>query len=271
MDHYQTLGVAKNASPDEIKKAYRRLAGIHHPDKGGDTAEFQKIQQAYETLSDPAKKQQYDNPNPFGQNMHGGFNMHGFPGGFSFNMGGINIDDIFGQMFGQGARGPQRPNMPSYRTTVFISLEEVYTGSEKTLQFNDHTGSKTVKITIPKGVENGATLRYDNLIKDSILLVEFRIQPHNRFEREGPHLYSIHEIDIFDLIVGSTFKFTSISGKILEVNVPEKTQPGHKLRIPKEGLPINNDYGDQYILLKPYIPDMIDSRITEAILKTKEK
>lgn len=267
MDHYQTLGVAKNATQDDIKKAYRRLAGIHHPDKGGDTAEFQKIQQAYETLSDPDKKQQYDNPNPFGQGMPGGFNMHGFPGGFSFSMGGMNIDDIFGQMFGQ--RGNHRPHMPSYRTTVFVSLEEIYHGVEKTLQFNDHTGPKTVKITVPKGAENGTTMRYDNLIKDSILLVEFRIQPHQKFEREGPNLFSVHEIDIFDLIIGSKFKFTSISGKVIEVAVPEKTQPGFKLRIAKEGLPFNNDFGDQYILLKPYIPSTIDDTIIKAIQTIK--
>ena len=72
MEHYQTLGVDRNASPDDIKKAYRRLAGQHHPDKGGDTATFQKIQQAYETLSDPQKKQEYDNPNPFGGMPGGG-------------------------------------------------------------------------------------------------------------------------------------------------------------------------------------------------------
>ena len=75
MDHYTTLGVNKNASPEEIKKAYRKMAGIHQPDKGGDTAAFQDIQTAYETLSDPNKKQQYDQPTP-----QGGFNFntHGF-------------------------------------------------------------------------------------------------------------------------------------------------------------------------------------------------
>lgn len=264
MDHYQTLGVAKNATQDEIKKAYRRLAGIHHPDKGGDTAEFQKIQSAYETLSDPNKKQQYDNPNSFGQGMPGGFNMHGFPGGFSFSMGGMNIDDIFGQMFGE-QRGFNRPQMPSYRTTVFVTLEDIYNGTEKTLQFNDHTGQKTVKVSVPKGAENGTTMRYDNLIKDSILLVEFRIQPHNKFEREGPHLYTVYDINVFDLIVGTTFKFTNISGKVIEVKVQPKTQPGQKLRISGEGLPISLGYGDLFILLKPYIPDTIDVRIIDSI------
>lgn len=268
MDHYKTLGVAKNATPDDIKKAYRRLAAIHHPDKGGDTAEFQKVQLAYEILSDPEKKQQYDNPNPFGQGMPGGgFNMHGFPGGFSFHMNGMNINDLFGTMFGDGfAKGPQfRPQQPSYRTIVNVTLEQVYEGTEQVLQLNDHTGPKVIKIQVPRGVENGATVRYDNLIKDSILLVEFRVQPHPNFEREGPHLFSIHEINILDLIVGSSFKFKTISGKLVDVTVPPKSQPGSKLRLPKSGLPINGDFGDQYILLKPFIPDRIDERILSAI------
>jgi DnaJ-class molecular chaperone len=267
MDHYKTLGVAKNATPDDIKKAYRRLAAIHHPDKGGDTAEFQKVQLAYETLSDPQKKQQYDNPNPYGQGMPGA----GFPGGFSFHMNGVNINDIFGTMFGDGfARGGAfKPQPPSYRTAVNLTLEQVYNGGEQVLQFNDHTGSKVIKIEIPKGVENGQTMRYDNLIKDSILLVEFRVQPHQNFERQGPHLYSIHEINVLDLIVGSSFTFKTISGKTVDVTVPPKSQPGSKLRLIKSGLPINNDFGDQYILLKPFIPDIIDERILDAISNHK--
>ena len=86
MDHYQTLGVSPQADEKEIKKAYRKLAGKHHPDKGGDENEFKKIQQAYETLSDPAKRQQYDNPNPF-------------EGGDPFSQGGFNFRGDFGDIF----------------------------------------------------------------------------------------------------------------------------------------------------------------------------
>lgn len=262
-DHYQTLGVAKNATPDDIKKAYRRMAAIHHPDKGGDTAEFQKVQAAYETLSDPQKKQQYDNPNPFGPGMQGG------PGGFHFSMNGFDMHDIFGQMFG-GQRPPgYKPPPPSYRTTLWVSLEQAYSGAEQILQFQTHTGMQTAKIEIPRGVENGQQLRYDNLIKDSILIVEFRVHPNSRFERQGSTLMSIQEVNIFDLIVGSTFKFTTISGKELDVTIPPKTQPGGKLRIAGEGMPVNTVFGDQMILLKPFIPDTIDSRIIDAIQQFK--
>lgn len=269
-DHYQTLGVAKNASPDEIKKAYRRLAGIHHPDKGGDTAKFQEIQTAYETLSDPQKKQQYDNPNPFGQGMGGGshppggfhFEFGGMPGGFQFHHQGFDMNDIFSQMFGnQGQRG--RPQQPSYRTTVWVNMEQVYNGGDQLLQVQ---GQKDpIKIDIPRGVEDGQTMRYDNLIKDSILIVEFRIFPNAKFQRNGPNLHSVQDVDVLDLIIGGKFDFVTVSGDKVEVTIPPKTQPGANLRLQGKGLPNNIGFGDQMILMKPFISAKIDSRIIDAI------
>jgi molecular chaperone DnaJ len=255
-DHYATLGVAKNATPEEIKKAYRRLAAIHHPDKGGDTAEFQKVQAAYETLSDPQKKQQHDNPNPFGNQGGPG----GFPGGFQFH-NGFDMNDIFSQMFGSGFRQPQKP---SYRTTIWVTLEQVYSGGEQTLQFNNNGQASVVKIQIPKGVENGQTMRYDNLV-DGVLIAEFRVHPHQKFQREGPNLYSEESISILDLIVGTSFNFTTISGKTLSVTVKPQSHPGSILRIQGEGLPMNNDFGDQMIVLKPVMPAIISDAIIDSI------
>jgi len=261
-DYYQTLGVANNATPEDIKKAYRRMAGIHHPDKGGDTAQFQKVQEAYETLSDPQKRQQYDNPNPFGNGqMPGGF-QQGFPGGFSFQMGGFGMDDIFSQMFGHpGQRG--RPHQPSYRTVVWVSIEQVYNGGEQLLQMQGQ--SNPIKIDIPRGVDDGQTMRYDNLIKDGILIVEFRVYPNAKYQRNGPHLHSVQDVNVLDLIVGGKFDFTTVSGDKVEVTIPPNTQPGSQLRLAGKGLPINNGFGDQMILMKPFIPATIDSRIKDAI------
>ena len=269
-DHYQTLGVAKNATPDEIKKAYRRLAAIHHPDKGGDTAEFQKVQAAYETLSDPQKKQQYDNPNPFGQQGGpGGFHFDfGGPGGFHFSQQGFDINDLFGGMFGQRPNHG-RPQQPSYRTQVWVTLEQVLTGEELALEFQVGPKLHAVKIKTPQGIDNGQTMRFDNLIKDSILIVEFRIKPHPKFERNGADLFSIQEVSVLDLIVGSSFKFTTLSGKQLDVAIKPNTQPGSQLRIQNEGLPMTFGNGDQYILIKAVIPDKIDSSIIDAINKSK--
>jgi DnaJ-class molecular chaperone len=263
IDHYSTLGVGKNANADEIKKAYRSLASKHHPDKGGDTATFQKIEEAYRILSDPTQRQQYDNPmmqgNPFG----------GFPGGgFQFNMNGFNMDELFGQMFRQHN---QQAQQNVYRTTYWINLEQAYKGGEEILKLQTPTGLHMVKVNIPKGVPDGGQVRYEKVVDSSDLIVEYRIHPHLKYERKMNDLHTNHPISVLDLIVGTTFEFTTISGKTLEVTVQPKTQPFMHLKLNNQGMPIQgtNAYGDQIILLKPFIPDTIDSRITDSILLSK--
>jgi len=267
MDHYNTLGVARTATPEEIKKAYRKLAAIHHPDKGGDTAMFQKIQAAYETLSDPQKKQEYEQPQQ--QGFPGGFPG----GGFSFHHDGVDINDIIGQMFGGGFGGRQNPFQQhfqqTYKTTIWVTLEQVFAGGEQLLQMQGPNGVQVVKIEIPKGVENGSQLRYDNLIPNGILMVEFRVHVHPKYERQASHLLCQQRVSVLDLIVGTKFSFTTLSGKTFEVDVKPGTQPDSTLRIAGQGLPAQNGYGDQLILIKPFIPDKIDKSITDSILQHK--
>ena len=269
-DHYQTLGVAKNASPDDIKKAYRKLASQHHPDKGGDTAKFQEIQIAYDILSDPQKRQQYDNPMPQG-NPFGGF-PGGAPGGFNFNFNGTDFNDIFGQVFQQHHQRQQNQQQ-SFRTSVHITLEQSYSGGAMQLKLQTHNQVHAVNIDIPKSVVDGGQVKYDNLIPGGSLIVEFRVQPNLKFERRGMDLYCNQQISVLDLIVGTSFEFTTISGKTLEVRVPPKTQPYMHLKIAGEGMPISGStiFGDQKILLKPFVPDMIDDEITQSILRSKSK
>lgn len=264
MDHYQTLGVAKNATPEEIKKAYRRLASIHHPDKGGDTAMFQNIQTAYDVLSDPNKRSQYDNPQP--QGFNGGF-PGGFPGGFHFNNQGFDINEIFGQMFGQR----QRPSHPTFKTDVWVSLEQVYGGGEQILHFNHNQLNQTIQIEIPKGIEDGQQIRYNDLVPHAHLIVEFRVKPHPKFERRGMNLHSVQKVSVFDLIVGGEFEFTTISGKTFSVKVNPKTQPNSQLRISGQGLSRGGVTGDQFILLDIFIPDTIDDAIINSIMESKQK
>jgi curved DNA-binding protein len=260
MDHYQTLGVAKTATPDDIKKAYRKLASQHHPDKGGDTAMFQQIQTAYDTLSDPQKRQSYDNPIPQGMN----------PGGFGFNVNGFDINDLFGQMMRQqqANRGPQ-----TYRTTVILDLEEAFNGGSKTLKIQTPTESNMVNINIPKGINTGDQIKYDNILNSAGLLVEFRIQPHLRYERNGNDLHTNQSISVLDLIAGGEFEFTTISGKTFMVTIPPKTQPYKHLKISGQGMPIYGtlQYGDQIILIKPFMPDIIDVDIINSIVSARNK
>jgi DnaJ-class molecular chaperone len=264
MDHYAVLGVPKTATSDEIKKAYRKLASQHHPDKGGDTVKFQEIQTAYAILSDPEKRQQYDNPAPP--------NMQGFPGGFSFNMGpGMDINEIFGQMFNQ--QFGQRQHRQVYRTQVVISLLDAYTGTNKILELNTNNDKKVIDIKVPKGVNSGDQLRYDNVIDGASLLIEFNVMPDLRFERRGPDLLCNFNIDVLDLIVGTNIEFVTISGKKLNVTIKPKTQPYMQIKLSGQGMPIpnSNNYGDQYILLKPYIPDNISTEIVDTILRNRIK
>jgi curved DNA-binding protein len=265
-DYYSTLGVGKNANTDDIKKAYRKLASQHHPDKGGDTATFQKIEEAYRVLSDPQQRQQYDNPmpqgNPFG----------GFPGGgFQFNVNGFSMDDIFGQMFRQHQNPFNQQN--TYRTTYWISLEQAYKGGEEVLKLQTVAGAHMVKVNIPKGIPDGGQVRYEKVVDSNDLIVEYRIHNHLKYERRMNDLLSNHSISVLDLIVGCTFQFDTISGKKLEVTVQPGTQPHMHLKLNSQGMPMQgtNQFGDQIILLKPFIPDNIDSRITDSILLSRTK
>lgn len=256
MDHYQTLGINKNATIDEIKVAYRRLASKHHPDKGGDTATFQKIEEAYRILSDPDSRQKYDNPPSHHQQF----------GGFGFDVPGFDLNSIFGAMFGQNN---SQPRQPVFRTGVNITLRDAYTGSRQSLKLQTQSGQKLITVDIPKGVKNGDQLRYDNVIEGGVLVIEYRVVPDLKWDRRGNDLISNHNISVLDLIAGTRFLFTTISGKTLEVVVKPKTQPHTQLKIPGQGMPILNtaDYGDQIIVLYPYMPDNIDDTIIQSINK----
>ena len=126
MNYYETLGVSKNATPDEIKRAFRKLASQHHPDKGGDTQKFQEIQAAYDTLGDPEKKAAYDNPQPQFQQFGG------MPSGFEDIFNAFGGGNPFGDMFG---RRPQRqqPRNKTLNLQTGISLEDAFFGKDLTL------------------------------------------------------------------------------------------------------------------------------------------
>lgn len=261
MDYYSVLGVDRSASQDDIKKAYRKLAMKHHPDRGGDNQHFQEISEAYNVLSDPQKRQQYDNP------PQGNF------GGFGFGGDPHDINDIFSQIFGHHRRGNpfQQQQEPVYRTRVAVSLQEAYRGEKKVLQMQTPEGNKVITINIPKGVQSGDKLRYNNIIGNATLVVEFIVTPDLRFDRKGWDLYASISVSVLDLVAGTKTKFTTINGKTLEVKVPPQTQPYMQLKIAGAGMPRpDGSFGDQILLIKPYVPDNISEELLECIKRNQD-
>jgi DnaJ-class molecular chaperone len=266
MDHYSTLGVPRDASQEEIKKAYRKLAMTHHPDKGGNPTDFQKLNDAYEVLGDASKRQQYDNPAAHTQNP--------FNGGFQFDQHNFDLSSIFNHIFG-GGHGPAAGvnQKQIFRTQVAISLVDAYNGREHSLQLSTPTGIKVVNIKVPLGIGTGDQVRYENLLDNGTLIIGFQVMPDLRFDRNGDDLYCNLPISVLDLIIGAKVKFNTISGKTIEVTIPPNTQPSQHIRLPGMGMPIknapNNMYGDQILLLKPFLPDNIHSDVIESIQRTQ--
>ena len=208
-DHYNTLGVDRNASPDQIKSAYRKMAAKHHPDRGGDTAAFQSVQAAYETLSDPNKRAQYDQPQPQFHQHPGGFHFHsqsGMPGGF---------EDIFAQFTGGhpfdsffGNRQPHRNKTLNIQTA--INLEDAFHGKDLLASLTLPSGrEQTIEVKIPAGIHEGTTLRLSGLGDDSIpnmprgdLHLTVSVLPHAVFRREGDDLIKDIYINCVEAMLG---------------------------------------------------------------------
>lgn len=249
-NHYQTLGVDRNATPDEIKQAYRRMAAKHHPDReGGNKTKFQEIQSAYETLSNPQKRAMHDSPqNPF-SSMNGQ--------GFDFD----SIFNVFGARFNQ-PRQHQRAMM-----TLWITLPDVARGGPKTISVGTHQGTMTVEIEIPPGINDGDSVQYPSIGPGGMdLVITFRIHPNPRWERQGSNLTIDHLVDIWDLITGTEITVQDILGATLSLTVPARTQPGTTFRLRERGLAQRSGAtGDLLVRVQARIPDNIPQPILDAI------
>lgn len=241
---YETLGVPKGASDAEIKKAYRKLAGQHHPDKGGDTKRFQEIQTAYDTLSDPVKRQQHDNPNPFGAHGHPGH------GGFEFHFGGGGPEDIFQQFFSQGFGGgnpfqrQQQRRNKDLRININITLAETLAEQRRTVSVMTTKGERfNVDVNIPRGVNNGTTIKYsgmgDNMFETLTrgdLYVIINIQHDARFEIHGINLLTNVTIDSIDAMLGCEQIVQGVDGKEFNIKIPQACQFGTRFGLQGQGL-----------------------------------
>lgn len=262
MDYYKILGVSNTASQDEIKKAYRKLAMQYHPDRGGDHNKFAEINSAYDTLSDPNKRKEYDNPQTQFDNSRQQY----------YNSS--NVNDIFSQFFGSGFNRVQRRNA-DIGISIKIDLEDVLTGKDIIGKYRLNSGNDEVAtIRVPPGVESGVTMRYKGLGDNSLpqlprgdLLVKIIVNNHKRFVRDRLHLRQDCVINVFDLILGTEMMVDKLGGGTIIVKIPAGTHPGTVLSCAGYGLPDPNTgrTGNMYLEIKGKTPKIQDFKILEKV------
>lgn len=296
-DYYQTLGVDKKASQEEIKKAYRKLAIKYHPDKnqGNKTAEekFKALSEAYEVLGDPEKRKQYDKLGAnWKQYQQAGFDQGPGGGGgrrstYSYGpedsdfFGGSGFSDFFESFFGRGSRGASSPfgntdfEFPPGDLTgeIAISLEEAYHGTERIVDL----GGEKIKIKIKPGAYDGLTLRAKGKGQKSQsgkagdLHLNIKVLPHPRYERKGDDLHMEAPVDMFNALLGGKQEVDTLSGKI-NITLKEATQNGKVVRLKEKGMPVygkTGHHGDLYIKLLVKLPEHISAHQKQLIQKLK--
>ncbi len=291
-DLYAVLGVARGATEEEIRRAYRRLAHKHHPDKnpGNKEAEerFKRVSAANEVLSDPKRRQSYDE---FGEeSLRTGFDpelaraarawggggrrgVRGAPSGgvprggaespFDFDLG-----DLFGEMFGGGApraaggrRRRAAPQRREYVASVEIDLVQAIRGAEVQLSVPER-GNVTVRI--PPGVEHGTRLRVPG--HDDVT-IETHVRPHPFFRREGLDLHLTLPVTLDEAYSGAVVDVPTADGEV-KLRVPPRSQQGKTLRLRGKGVERAGARGDLYVSLDVRLPDRKDAHVAEALRAT---
>jgi len=272
-DYYNILGVSETASPDEIKKAYRKLANQHHPDKGGDQARFKDISVAYENLSDPQKKAEYDQQRQFGGGPQFHFNTGGGFDPFGNAFGGQSpFADIFSHMH----RQQQVRRNRDLNIQCSVSFIDSFTGKQLEANYRLPSGrNQNVVINVPPGVTHGDTIRYSGLGDDSIpgvprgnLNVTILVQPDPNYERRDDDLYAFVEISPIDAMIGCKKKVKTLAGATLDLDIRAGVEHGTEYAASGHGFPNvnNNGYKGRFVsVVKIKTPAVIDPVIIERL------
>ena len=295
VDYYKILGVSKDASEDDIKKAYRKLARKHHPDLNPNNKEahklFQQLNEANEVLSDPEKRRKYDQYGKDWQHAEhfekskesrkqsANFGGQQFSGGFDDD----EFSDFFASMFGErsGRRSGRSTGFRGndYDATLELKLEDVYSTQQQVVTVND----KKIRITIPAGVENGQKIKLKgyggpghNGGPAGDLYITFNIINNGPFRRDGNDLYKSIELDLYTAVLGGEITIDTLGGK-LKLKISPATQNLTKMRLKGKGFPLykqEGKFGDLYITLQVKLPASLSEKEKElftqlAALQTK--
>jgi curved DNA-binding protein len=284
IDYYKILGVDKNASAEDIKKAYRKLARTHHPDLNPNDKEahkkFQQINEANEVLSDGKKRKKYDQYGEHWQQAEqfeqarqrspqGGF--AGFGGGgqaFSDEFGEGDFSDFFESLFGQGARGQRRATQfrgQDYQAELHLSLRDAYTTHQQTLTVNE----KPIRITIHAGIENGQKIKLKGHGGPGVnggpagdLYITFFIDDDPVFRRSGNDLYATVDVPLYTAVLGGEVPLVTFNGT-LKLKVPPETGNGAKVRLKGKGFPVyrkEGQFGDLFVTYNVVLPTKLSEQ-----------
>ncbi len=273
-DLYQVLGVQRDATPEAIRSAYRRLARKYHPDLNPNDPEakkkFQAINEANEVLSDPENRKKYDQ---YGEQWKHAEQFEQarreqsqrtqsgpFDGGVPPEAGAGEFDDLFGDLF--GGRGGRRVKFrgQDYHSDLHLDTVDAYRTHQRTLSVN----GKAIRITVPAGVENGQTIRIPgqggpgmNGGPSGDLYLTFVVADHPRFKRVGHDLYTTLDLDLYTALLGGEVLLDTIDGTKLKLKVPPETANGTKVKLKGKGFPVYKQegrFGDLFVTYSVKLP-----------------
>ena len=306
-DYYKILGVKKDASQDEIKRAYRKLARKYHPDVSKESdaeARFKEVGEAYEVLKDPEKRQAYDQLGSNWKAGQGGFEPPpGWEQNFDFGGGGYTsgnaqdyssfFEDLFGggrsaggRYYSSGGGGGFQSRGENVRAKVMIDLEDSLNGATKniTLQMPEVNQQgqvvnkqRTLSVKIPKGIKEGQTIRLSKQGNPGIgggepgdLLLEVGFNPHRLYTVKGKDIYLNVPVAPWEATLGATIEVPTPTGGKVGMKVPPDSQQGRKLRLKGKGLPGKNP-GDFYVVLQIVLPPSSDPKVKELMERMRDE
>jgi curved DNA-binding protein len=287
IDYYKVLGVSKNATEKEIKKAYKKLARKYHPDLNPDNKvaeeKFKEINEANEVLSNPENRKKYDkygkdwkHAEEFEKAQQQRSSSGGFGGGQSYG-GGFNdgdFSDFFSSMFGGGGstgsrRQSSRFKGQDFNAELHLNLTDVYKSQKQELTVN----GKKIRLTIPAGIQDGQTIKIKgkggpgaNGGANGDLYITFRIKNNTSFKRKGNDLYFTYDLDLYKAVLGGSVEIITLEGKKVKIKVKPETQNGTKVKLKGKGFPVykkTDQFGDLYITYNIKIPTNLTDKEKE--------